>query len=52
MDAFIKYIFQFENLNKQQADFIMGEAKTIELHKENYFFEAGKIPPPPVTIVY
>ena len=44
MEAFINYILQFGNLNKQQTDFIMSKAKTVELHKDDYFSEAGKIP--------
>jgi CRP-like cAMP-binding protein len=44
MEAFINYILQFGNLNKQQTDFIMSKAKTMELHKDDYFSEAGKIP--------
>jgi CRP-like cAMP-binding protein len=44
MEAFINYILQFGNLNKQQTDFILSKAKTLELHKEEYFSEAGKIP--------
>jgi len=44
MDAFINYILQFGNLNKQQIEFILSKSKTLELQKENYFSEAGKIP--------
>jgi len=44
MEEFINYVLQFGNLNKQQTDFITGKAKTLELHKEEYFSEAGKIP--------
>ncbi|GAA4329338.1 Crp/Fnr family transcriptional regulator [Mucilaginibacter gynuensis] len=44
MEAFINYILQFGNLNKQQTDFILSKAKTLELPKEEYFSEAGKIP--------
>jgi len=44
MKEFIDYILQFGNLNKQQTDFIMSKAKTLELHKDEYFSEAGKIP--------
>ncbi|OOQ58419.1 Crp/Fnr family transcriptional regulator [Mucilaginibacter pedocola] len=44
MEAFVNYILQFGNLNKQQTDFILSKAKTLELHKEDYFSEAGKIP--------
>jgi len=44
MQEFVNYILQFGNLNKQQTDFIMSKAKTLELHKDEYFSEAGKIP--------
>ena len=44
MQEFDNYILQFGNLNKQQTDFIMSKAKTLELHKDEYFSEAGKIP--------
>ena len=44
MKAFIDYILQFGNLNKQQTDLIMSKAKMLELHKDDYFSEAGKIP--------
>ncbi len=44
MEEFVNYVLQFGNLNKQQTDFIMSKAKTLELHKEEYFSEAGKIP--------
>jgi len=44
MEEFVNYILQFGNLNRQQTDFIMSKAKTLELHKEEYFSEAGKIP--------
>jgi CRP-like cAMP-binding protein len=44
MEAFINYILQFGNLNKQQTDFILSKAKVLELHKEEYFSEAGKVP--------
>jgi CRP-like cAMP-binding protein len=44
MDEFINYLLKFGNLNKQQTDFIRSKAKTLELHKEDYFSEAGKIP--------
>lgn len=44
MEAFINYILQFGNLNRQQTDFILNKAKTLQLHKEEYFSEAGKIP--------
>jgi len=44
MQEFVNYILQFGNLNKQQIDFIMSKTKTLELHKDEYFSEAGKVP--------
>ncbi|MGK9124357.1 Crp/Fnr family transcriptional regulator [Olivibacter sp. SA151] len=44
MKEFINYVLQFGNLNKQQIDFILSKAETLELHKDDYFSEAGKIP--------
>lgn len=42
MDLFIEYILQFGNLNKQQIDLIKSKATKIELHKDEYYWEAGK----------
>jgi len=44
MKEFIDYILQFGFLDKQQIDLIISKAKTLELRKEEYFSEAGKIP--------
>ncbi|MCF0059085.1 Crp/Fnr family transcriptional regulator [Dyadobacter sp. CY356] len=44
MEELINYILQFGNLNRQQTDFIMSKVKMLELHKEEYFSEAGKVP--------
>lgn len=44
MEAFINYILQFGNLNTRQTDFILSKAKSLELRKDEYFSEAGKIP--------
>lgn len=44
MKEFINYLLQFGNLDQQQIDFIMSRAETLELHKDDYFSEAGKIP--------
>lgn len=44
MKAFIDYILQFGNLNRHQIDFIISKTKMLELHKDEYFSEAGKIP--------
>lgn len=44
MEELIEYILQFGNLNKQQIDLITSKATVLELHKNGYFSEAGKIP--------
>jgi len=44
MKPFIDYILQFGNLNQQQTDLIMSKAKMLELNKDEYFSEAGKVP--------
>ncbi len=44
MEELIEYILQFGNLNKQQIDLVSSKVKEIELAKEEYFSEAGKIP--------
>jgi CRP-like cAMP-binding protein len=43
MENLINYLLQFGQLNKQQIDLIKSKAKLIELKKEDYFSEAGKI---------
>lgn len=43
MEKIINYLLQFGNLNEQQIDFIASKAQEIELGKEGYFSEAGKI---------
>ncbi|SDG23640.1 Crp/Fnr family transcriptional regulator [Epilithonimonas hungarica] len=42
MEKLIDYILQFDNLNKQQLDFIKSKAKEIELRKDEFYWEAGK----------
>jgi len=44
MNELINYILQFGDLNKQQIDFIVSKAETIELRKNEYFSQAGKVP--------
>ena len=44
MEELIDYILQFGNLNKHQTDFITSKAKRLDLQKDEYFSEAGKIP--------
>ncbi|MGO1595940.1 MAG: Crp/Fnr family transcriptional regulator [Sphingobacterium sp.] len=43
MKELINYILQFGNLNKQQIELLSKKAKEFELHKGEYFSEAGKI---------
>lgn len=44
MKEFIEYILQFGDLNKQQIDLIISKSKIVELQKNAYLSEAGKIP--------
>ena len=44
MDRLINYLLEFGNLNQQQIDFIVNRAVELELPKDGYFWEAGKIP--------
>lgn len=44
MEEMIEYILQFGNLNKQQIDLITSKTTELELKKDEYFSEAGKIP--------
>ena len=44
MEEFINYILQFGNLNRQQVDLILSKSRMMELRKDEYFSEAGKIP--------
>jgi len=37
------YILRFGNLNQQQIDFITSKAQEIDIPKDQYFSEAGKI---------
>ena len=43
MDEMVEYVLQFGNLNRQQIDVIAEKAQKLELKKEDYFSEAGKI---------
>lgn len=43
MKEFIEYILQFGHLNQQQINLITSKAKEIELSKDEYFAEAGKV---------
>ncbi|MGA0556614.1 Crp/Fnr family transcriptional regulator [Larkinella sp. VNQ87] len=44
MKAFIDYLLQFGQLTQPQLDLILSKATALELRKDAYFSEAGKIP--------
>jgi CRP-like cAMP-binding protein len=44
MDELIKYILQFGSLNPQQIELIISKVTEVNLRKDEYFSEAGKIP--------
>lgn len=44
MEEMIEYFLQFGNLNKQQIDLIVSKGQILELKKDDYFSEAGKVP--------
>jgi CRP-like cAMP-binding protein len=44
MKELVEYILQFGTLNKQQLDLVKSKAVEVELNKDDYFSEAGKIP--------
>jgi len=44
MKELIEFILQYGNFNKQQIDLIEKKATEIQLQKDEYFSEAGKIP--------
>lgn len=43
MKELFDFILRFGNLNQQQMDFIASKATELDLSKEEYFSEAGKI---------
>jgi CRP-like cAMP-binding protein len=43
MEELINYLLQFGQLNQEQIDLVKSKAKVIELKKDDYFSEAGKI---------
>lgn len=43
MKELIEYILQFGSLNQQQIDLISKKATELELPKDAYFSEAGKV---------
>lgn len=44
MEELIEYILQFGTLNTQQIKLVTRDASEIDLQKDKYFSEAGKIP--------
>lgn len=44
MEAMINLILQFGNLNNQQIEFLMSKVEVLELRKNEYLSEAGKVP--------
>ena len=43
MEAFINFVLQFGHLNKQQIDLIAGKGSLLELEKDDFYWEAGKM---------
>jgi CRP-like cAMP-binding protein len=43
MEELIHYLLQFGQLNQQQIDLVKSKIKIIQLKKDDYFSEAGKI---------
>ena len=44
MEAMINLILQFGDLNKQQIEFLLSKVEMLELKKDDYLSEAGKVP--------
>jgi len=44
MKELADYILKFGDLNRQQMDLILGKVQTLELQKNDYLSEAGKVP--------
>src|SRR5690606_3171744 len=43
MEAFINFVLQSGHLNKQQIDLIAGKGSLLELEKDDFYWEAGKM---------
>lgn len=43
MEALLNYLLQFGHLNSQQLDLVKRQATEVQLKKDDYFSEAGKI---------
>jgi len=44
MEELADYILKFGDLNQQQMDLILSKTQTLELQKNDYLSEAGKVP--------
>lgn len=43
MQAFISYLLQFGSLSQQQIDFVSERGTSVQLSRNDYFWEAGKM---------
>lgn len=43
MEDFSDYVLQFGNLNQQQIDLITSKATELQLRKDEFYWEAGKV---------
>ena len=43
MNNFIEYINQFEEFSTEQIDFVQQKASYLDLKKDEYFIEAGRV---------
>lgn len=44
MEELIEYILTFGSLNKEEIELVAGKAQALQIKKDGYFSEAGKIP--------
>jgi len=44
MEALVNLILQFGDLNKHQIEFLLSKVEKLELKKDDYLSEAGKVP--------
>jgi hypothetical protein len=43
MERFIEFVLQFGDLNKQQIELIKSKSTILQLRKDDYYWEAGKM---------
>lgn len=44
MEKLVQYILKFGSLSKQEVELVLNKGKTLQINKDDYFSEAGKIP--------